>query len=124
VKQLPRDYLREIDDNILELQALRNGLHALLRRKVDRLHETDVCPIIQIPFSGVTSTKITHFLENVQRRSATRLSPFDFAGLYSVSNTFQKNPATERDPHRGDIFASCTFRDARIGLPILGTGAG
>ena len=47
VKQLARDHVREIDDKIRELQALRNEFRILLRRKAGRPHENEVCPIIQ-----------------------------------------------------------------------------
>ena len=47
VKQLARNHLREIDDKIRELEALRNELRTLVRRKVGRPHENEVCPIIQ-----------------------------------------------------------------------------
>jgi MerR family transcriptional regulator, copper efflux regulator len=47
VKQLARTHLREIDDKIRELQALRNELRTLLRRKADRPHGNEVCPIIE-----------------------------------------------------------------------------
>ena len=47
VKQLARKHLREIDDKIRELQALRNELRTLMRRKAGRPHENEVCPIIQ-----------------------------------------------------------------------------
>jgi DNA-binding transcriptional MerR regulator len=47
VKQLARKHVREIDDKISELQALRNELRTLLRRKARRPHENEVCPIIQ-----------------------------------------------------------------------------
>jgi MerR family copper efflux transcriptional regulator len=47
VKQLARNHLREVDDKIRELQALRNELRTMLRRKVGRPHGNEVCPIIQ-----------------------------------------------------------------------------
>jgi DNA-binding transcriptional MerR regulator len=47
VRQLARNHLREIEDKIRELQALRNELRALLRRKVNRPHADEVCPIIE-----------------------------------------------------------------------------
>jgi DNA-binding transcriptional MerR regulator len=47
VKQLARNHLREIDDKIRELQALRNELRTLMRRRVGRPHEDEVCPIIE-----------------------------------------------------------------------------
>ena len=46
VKQLARNHLREIDDKIRELQALRNELRTPLRRKAGRPHGNEVCPII------------------------------------------------------------------------------
>lgn len=49
VKQLARNHLREIEDKIRELQALRHELRTLLRRKVGRPHGNEVCPIIQRP---------------------------------------------------------------------------
>lgn len=47
VKQLARNHLLEIDDKIRELQALRNELRTLLRRKAGRPHRNEVCPIIE-----------------------------------------------------------------------------
>jgi DNA-binding transcriptional MerR regulator len=47
VKQLARNHLLEIDERIRELQSLRKELRTLLRRKVDRPHGNEVCPIIQ-----------------------------------------------------------------------------
>lgn len=47
VKQLATNHLREIDDKIRELQALRNELRALLRRRVARPHANEVCPMIE-----------------------------------------------------------------------------
>ena len=47
VKQLARNHLREIDDKIRELQALRDELRTLLRRKAGPPHGNEVCPIIQ-----------------------------------------------------------------------------
>ena len=47
VKQIARNHVREIDDKIRELQALRNELRTLLRRKAGRPHGNEVCPIIQ-----------------------------------------------------------------------------
>lgn len=47
VKQLARNHLREVDDKIRELQALRNELRALLRRRVARPHANEVCPMIE-----------------------------------------------------------------------------
>lgn len=47
VKQLARNHLREVDDKIRELQALRNELRTLLRRKPGRAHGNEVCPVIE-----------------------------------------------------------------------------
>src|SRR6266540_199138 len=47
VKQLATKHLREIDEKIRELQALRNELRTLLRRKAGRPHGNEVCPIIE-----------------------------------------------------------------------------
>lgn len=47
VKQLARNHLREIDEKIRELQALRHELRTLLRRRAGRPHGNQVCPIIQ-----------------------------------------------------------------------------
>lgn len=47
VKQLARTHLREIEEKIRELQALRNELRTLLRRKAGQPHGNEVCPIIQ-----------------------------------------------------------------------------
>ena len=47
VKQLARTHLREIDDKIRELHALRNELRTLMRRKAGRPHGNEVCPIIE-----------------------------------------------------------------------------
>ena len=47
VKQLATSHLREIDDKIRELQALRDELRTLLRRKAGRPHGNEVCPIIE-----------------------------------------------------------------------------
>jgi DNA-binding transcriptional MerR regulator len=47
IKQLARDHLREVDDKICELQAVRDELRTLLRRKAGRPHGNEVCPIIQ-----------------------------------------------------------------------------
>jgi len=47
VRQLARKHMREIDDKIRELQALRNDLSTLLRRRVARPHANEVCPIIE-----------------------------------------------------------------------------
>jgi DNA-binding transcriptional MerR regulator len=57
VKQLARNHLREIEDKIRELQALRNELRTLLRRRAGRPHENELCPIIErrmgvVPPSG------------------------------------------------------------------------
>ncbi|MBI2227730.1 MAG: heavy metal-responsive transcriptional regulator [Deltaproteobacteria bacterium] len=47
VKQLARNHLQEIDQKIRELQALRNELRTLLRRRVARSHANEICPIIE-----------------------------------------------------------------------------
>ena len=47
VKQLARNHLQEIDDKIRELQALRDELQMLLRRKVGRPSGNEICPIIE-----------------------------------------------------------------------------
>ena len=47
VKQLARNHLQEIDQKIRELQALRNELRTLLRRRVARAHANEVCPMIE-----------------------------------------------------------------------------
>ncbi|HKU17846.1 MAG TPA: MerR family DNA-binding protein, partial [Candidatus Saccharimonadales bacterium] len=47
VKQLARNHLEEIEAKIHELQALRNELRTLLRRKVTKSHTTQVCPLIE-----------------------------------------------------------------------------
>ena len=47
VKQLARNHLREVDDKIRELQALRNELRTLLRRKTGRPHKGAICPMIE-----------------------------------------------------------------------------
>ncbi len=47
VKQLTRNHLREIEDKIRELQALRNELRTLLRRKTGRPHKGAICPMIE-----------------------------------------------------------------------------
>ena len=47
VKQLARRHLREIDDKIRELHALRNELRTVLRRKAGRPRRNEVCPIIE-----------------------------------------------------------------------------
>lgn len=47
VKQLARDHLQEIDRKIVELEALREQLRKLLRRRVGRPHANEVCPIIE-----------------------------------------------------------------------------
>jgi DNA-binding transcriptional MerR regulator len=47
VKQLARNHLGEIDEKIRELQALRDELRALLRRKAGPPHGNEICPIIQ-----------------------------------------------------------------------------
>ena len=47
VKQLARNHLREIEEKIRELQALRHELRTLLQRKAGQPYGNDVCPIIQ-----------------------------------------------------------------------------
>jgi MerR family transcriptional regulator, copper efflux regulator len=47
VKQLAKDHLREIDQSIAELRALRRDLRALLRRKVRAPDENEICPLIK-----------------------------------------------------------------------------
>jgi MerR family copper efflux transcriptional regulator len=47
VKQLARNHLREIDDKIRELQALREELRILLKRSAGRPHANEVCPLIE-----------------------------------------------------------------------------
>lgn len=49
VKQITRNHLEEIDAKIHELQALRDELRSLLRRKGGRTRRNEVCPIIQRP---------------------------------------------------------------------------
>ena len=47
VKQLARNHLHEIDQQIRALQTLRKELHTLLRRRVGRPQANEVCPIIE-----------------------------------------------------------------------------
>jgi DNA-binding transcriptional MerR regulator len=47
IKLLARNHLREIDDKIGELQALRAELRTLLRRKPGRSHADELCPLIE-----------------------------------------------------------------------------
>jgi MerR family transcriptional regulator, copper efflux regulator len=47
VKQLAREHLREIDETISGLQARRNELRALLRRKLRRPDKNSICPLIE-----------------------------------------------------------------------------
>jgi len=47
LKQIARSHLQEIDDKIRELQALRNELRTLLRRKAGPVHGRAVCPLIE-----------------------------------------------------------------------------
>lgn len=54
VKQLARNHLREIDDKIRDLQALRNELRTLLQRKAGRPHGNEVCPIIERGMANVS----------------------------------------------------------------------
>jgi len=46
LKQLARNHLREIDETISGLQAVRSELRALLRRKVRRPDKNAICPLI------------------------------------------------------------------------------
>lgn len=55
VKQLARKHVREIDDQIRELQALRNELSGLLRHKFRRPHRNELCPMIE---RGMASPKV------------------------------------------------------------------
>ena len=47
VKELARNHLRNINDKIRELQALRNELRTLVRRKAGQPHGNKVCPLIE-----------------------------------------------------------------------------
>ena len=47
VKQLARNHLHEIDQQIRALQTLRKELRTRLRRRVARPHANEVCPIIE-----------------------------------------------------------------------------
>jgi DNA-binding transcriptional MerR regulator len=47
VKQLGKDHLREIDESIAELRVLRRDLRALLRRKLRRPKDNEICPLIK-----------------------------------------------------------------------------
>jgi DNA-binding transcriptional MerR regulator len=47
VKEIARNHLRDINDKIRELQALRNELRTLLRRRAGQPHANEVCPIIE-----------------------------------------------------------------------------
>jgi len=47
VKEIARNHLRDINDKIRELQALRNELRKLTRRKAGRPHGNEMCPLIQ-----------------------------------------------------------------------------
>ncbi len=47
VKQLARGHLREINQQIRELEALRRELRTLLRRKAGRARGNKVCPLIE-----------------------------------------------------------------------------
>jgi MerR family transcriptional regulator, copper efflux regulator len=53
VKKLARNHLREIDRKIRELQALRNELRTLLRRKAGQPQENEICPIIERRMTAV-----------------------------------------------------------------------
>ena len=52
VKQIARSHLREIDDKIRELQALRNELRTLLRRQAGQRHGNEICPIVEGRVAG------------------------------------------------------------------------
>jgi MerR family copper efflux transcriptional regulator len=52
VRQLARNHIREIEDKIRELQALRKELRTVLRRKVTRPNAHEVCPIIERGTAG------------------------------------------------------------------------
>jgi DNA-binding transcriptional MerR regulator len=47
LKQLARNHLRDIEETVSELQALRSELRALLRRKVRRPDKNVICPLIE-----------------------------------------------------------------------------
>ena len=47
VKQVARSHLREVDQKIRELKALRNQLESLLSRRVTKSQEGELCPIIE-----------------------------------------------------------------------------
>jgi MerR family transcriptional regulator, copper efflux regulator len=47
VKEIARNHLRDINDKIRELQALRSELRTLLRRRAGQPHANAVCPIIE-----------------------------------------------------------------------------
>ena len=47
VKQLARNHLQEIDQQIRALQTLRKELRTLLRRQVGRPQANEVCPMIE-----------------------------------------------------------------------------
>ena len=47
VKQLARNHLREIDQQIRTLQTLRKEFRTLLRRRAAPLSANEVCPIIE-----------------------------------------------------------------------------
>ena len=47
VKQLARNHLHEVDQQIRALQTLRKELRTLLRRKSARPYANEVCPIIE-----------------------------------------------------------------------------
>jgi MerR family copper efflux transcriptional regulator len=48
VKKIARNHLRDINEKIRELEALRNELRILVRRKARRTHRNKVCPLIQV----------------------------------------------------------------------------
>jgi MerR family copper efflux transcriptional regulator len=47
VKQLAREHMQQIDRTIAELRQLQVQLRALLRRRVRRPAENEVCPLIE-----------------------------------------------------------------------------
>ncbi len=47
LKELARKHLREIDETISGLQAVRTELRVLLRRKVRRPDKNAICPLIE-----------------------------------------------------------------------------
>lgn len=55
VKQLTRKHLKEIEGKIRQLQALRDELRTLLRRKGGQAKENEICPIIERAAAGTQS---------------------------------------------------------------------